>query len=70
LIVEPTSVGIVMEHEKAMLAETNATNAANTRNAEPANTTRLTCCDSVRQSLKFNRGRLNSPPQSVAMLTE
>ncbi len=54
----------------ATLAEANATDAANTTNVKPASGTCLTNCDSVRQPLKFNRVRLNSPPQSVAMPSE
>ena len=66
LIVVPTLVGMVTGREDALLAEANATDG----NAKPANAMRLTSCDSVRQPLKFNRVRLNSRPQSVAMPSE
>jgi len=52
--------------QNAMLAKANATD----RNAKPANGSRLTSCDSVRHSLKFNQIRLNSPQQSVAIPSE
>ena len=59
-------------NQKTLLADANATlkRDRTDRNAELANATRLTSCDSVRQPLKFNRVGLNSPPQSVAMPSE
>ena len=59
-------------NQKTLMAEANATFKRNRtyRNAELANATRLTSCDSVRHSLKFNQIRLNSPQQSVAIPSE